>query len=108
MIGMRRSGRREDPGAGGVELRPGELGGLVLQSLLLAGSMGFAVAVILAQATPLPRPIAFVLGLEAGLLSSYPTMRLVARANGAPLGFAKWAAITLLPSGLGLTILMIV
>jgi hypothetical protein len=105
---MKRSGRRDDSLPGGVDLRPGELGGLVLQSVLLAGSMGFAVAVILSQATPLPRPIAFALGLEAGLLSSYPTMRLVARANGTSLGFAKWAAITLLPSGLGLTILLIV
>lgn len=105
---MRRSGRRDDSLPGGVELRAGELAGLVLQSLLLAGSMGFAMAVILSQTTPLPRPIAFGLGLEAGLLASYPTMRLVARANGTSLGFAKWAAITLLPSGLGLTILLIV
>ena len=92
----------------GVELRPGELGGLVLQSILLAGSMGFAVAILLARLDMLPRAIAFGLGLEAGLLASYPTMRLVARANGSALGFGKWAAITLLPAALGITILLIV
>lgn len=92
----------------GVELRPGEIGGLVLQSVLLAGSMGFAVAIILARFTIFPRPIAFGLGLEAGLLASYPTMRLVARSNGSRLGFGTWAAITLLPAALGITILLIV
>ncbi len=105
---MKDSRQRDDPSPGGVELRPGDLGGLLLQSLLLAGSMGFAVAIILAQVTALHRPIAFGLGLEAGLLSSYPTMRVVARANGSKLGFGKWAAITLLPAALGVTILLIV
>lgn len=97
-----------DPPRGGLEIRPGELGGLVLQSVLLAGSMGFVVAILLARITLLPRPIAFGLGLEAGLLSSYPTMRLIARANGSRLGFWTWAAITLLPAALGITILLVV
>lgn len=97
-----------DPPRGGVEIRPGELGGLVLQSVLLAGSMGFVVAILLARVAIFPRPIAFGLGLEAGLLSSYPTMRLIARANGSTLGFGTWAAITLLPAALGITILLVV
>jgi hypothetical protein len=99
--------RNPDP-QGGVELRPGELGGLVLQSVLLAGSMGFVVAILLARIMVLPRPVAFGLGLEAGLLASYPTMRLIARANGSRLGFWTWAAITLLPAALGITILLVV
>jgi hypothetical protein len=70
--------------------------------------MGFAVAIVVSQVTDLPRPIAFGLGLEGGLLSSYPTMRLVARANGSLLSFGKWAAITLAPAALGVTILLIV
>ncbi|HEY0788710.1 MAG TPA: hypothetical protein VGE86_08690 [Thermoanaerobaculia bacterium] len=93
---------------GGVELRPGELAGLVFQSALLAGSMGFVVAILLARIEIFPRPIAFGLGLEAGLLASYPTMRLIARANGSALGFWTWAAITLLPAALGITILLVV
>ncbi|HEU5161624.1 MAG TPA: hypothetical protein VFV54_00625 [Thermoanaerobaculia bacterium] len=105
---MKASERPRAPSRGIVDLQPGELAGLLLQSLLLAGSLGFAVAVILSQATTLPRPVSFGLGLEAGLLSSYPTMRLVARANGAVLGFGKWAAITLVPAALGVTILLIV
>ena len=105
---MKPSERPGVPTRGIVDLQPGELGGLLIQSLLLAGSMGFAVAVVLSQATGLPRPIAFGLGLEAGLLSSYPTMRLVARANQSALSFGKWAAITLLPAALGVTILLIV
>ncbi|HSN69057.1 MAG TPA: hypothetical protein VLV48_07415 [Thermoanaerobaculia bacterium] len=105
---MKASERPGAPARGIVDLQPGELGGLLLQSLLLAGSMGFAVAVILSQATALSRPIAFGIGLEAGLLSSYPTMRLVARANRSVLGFGKWAAITLVPATLGVTILLIV
>lgn len=96
------------PSPGGVELRPGELAGLVVQSVLLAGSMGFVVAILLARVSIFPRPIAFGLGLEAGLLASYPTMRLIARANGSTLGFWTWAAITLLPAALGITILLIV
>ncbi len=98
-----------DPGSRrGMELGPGELAGLVVQSVLLAGSMGFVVAILLARVTLLPRAIAFGLGLEAGLLASYPTMRLIARANGSRLGFWAWAAITLLPTALGTTILLVV
>ena len=107
-VPMKPSERPGVPSRGIVDLQPGELGGLLVQSLLLAGSMGFAVAVVLSQATGLPRPIAFGLGVEAGLLSSYPTMRLVARANRSVLGFGKWVAITLLPAALGVTILLIV
>ena len=65
-------------------------------------------AILLARVAIFPRPIAFGLGLEAGLLSSYPTMRLIARANGSTLGFGTWAAITLLPAALGITILLVV
>jgi hypothetical protein len=92
----------------GVSLRPGDLAGLVLQSVLLAGAMGFTVAVILGQAGVLPRPVAFGTGLEAGLLASYPTMKIVARANGSRLTFATWAGVTLAAAALGMTILLIV
>jgi hypothetical protein len=91
-----------------TELRPDDLAGLLVQSLLLAASLGFTAAIVLTQFTPLPRAIAFAGGLELGLLASYPTMRLIARANGSILGFWKWAAITVLPAGLGLAILLIV
>lgn len=93
---------------GGVEIRPEELAALVLQSVLLAASLAFVAAILLARLTPVPRAIAFGLGFEVGLLVSYPTMRIVARANGSSLSFLRWLAVTIVPAVLGITILSVV
>lgn len=90
-----------------IEITPEELAALLLQSILLAASLGFMAAIVLAQFTPTPRPLAFGLGLELGLMVSYPTMRIVARTNSARLGLAKWFLITLVPSSLGVLILAV-
>lgn len=96
------AGRRD------IGIAPEELAALVLQSILLAASLAFVAAILLSRLTPMPRPIAFGLGFEVGLLVSYPTMRIVARANGSRLGFWKWLAVTIVPAVLGITILSVV
>ncbi|MGH9456541.1 MAG: hypothetical protein ACRD2J_02760 [Thermoanaerobaculia bacterium] len=105
---MKRPAPPAPPGGRRVDIGPEELAGLVLQSILFAAALAFIASVLLARLTPLPRPLAFGIGLEAGLLSSYPTMRIVARANGAGLGFGTWAAVTIVPTALGVAILAVV
>lgn len=105
---VKRSLSERRPAGSRLEIGPGELAGLVLQSVLFAAALAFIAGVLLAGFTPLPRPVAFGAGLELGLLASYPTMRLVARANGSRLGFLSWAAVTLVPTALGVAILAVV
>ncbi|HVR43623.1 MAG TPA: hypothetical protein VMS56_09285 [Thermoanaerobaculia bacterium] len=93
------------PPAQEVRISPSELAALLLQSILLAASLGFAATIVLTRMTAIPRPIAFGLGLELGLLVSYPTIRIVARANGTQLGLGAWFLVTLLPAALAVTIL---
>lgn len=90
-----------------VWIGPAELAALLLQSMVLAASFGFMLATILGRFTSVPRPLAFGLGLEVGLLISYPTMRIIARAGGSSLPFLKWFAITLVPSALGITLVSV-
>lgn len=98
---------REGEGGRGVRVGPDELAALVFQSILLAASLGFMAAIVMSRILPVARPLAFGLGLEVGLLASYPTMRIVARANGTRLGFGKWFLVTLVPSVLAVTLLSI-
>lgn len=98
---------KEPRSTGPLYVQPGELVALLLQSLLLAASLGFMVATLLGRFTPLPRPFAVGLGLEAGLLVSYTTMRLVARSSGSSLGFLQWLAITTIPTGLGMVLVAV-
>ena len=65
------------------------------------------VATVLGRFTPFPRAVAFGIGLEVGLLISYPTMRIIARAGGSSLPFLKWFAITLVPSALGIALVSV-
>lgn len=106
---MERSGAHRDPQKGPeVRVGPDELAALLFQTILLAASLGFMAATVLSRLSPLPRPLAFGLGLEIGLLASYPTIRIVARSNGTVLGFWKWFGLTLVPSVLGITLLSVV
>lgn len=106
---MEGSGAPRDPqDERSVRVGPNELAALLFQSILLAASLGFMTAIVLSRLTPLPRPVAFGIGLELGLLASYPTMRIVARSHGTALGFWKWLGLTLVPSVLGITLLSVV
>lgn len=104
---MQPAPRPRPPAPGGVELRPGELAALLLQSILLAISVGFMAALLFGRYLPLSRPIAFGLGLEVGLLISFPTIRIVARSDGTDLRFSTWIGITLIPSALGIVLLTV-
>jgi len=90
-----------------VWIGPAELAALLLQSMVLAASFGFMLATVLGRFTSLPRAFAFGVGLEVGLLISYPTMRIIARSGGTPLSFLKWFAITLVPAALGVTLVSV-
>lgn len=92
------------PEKGGVWVGATELAALLIQSMALAASFGFMMATIMGRFTSLPRSLAFGVGLELGLLISYPTMRLIARSGGTSLGFLKWLAMTLVPAALGVTL----
>jgi hypothetical protein len=90
-----------------VWIGPAELAALLIQSMLLAASFGFMLATVLGRFTAFPRNLAFGIGLEVGLLISYPTMRIIARAGGNALPFLKWFAITLVPAALGITLVSV-
>lgn len=90
-----------------VWIGPAELAALLLQSMVLAASFGFMLATVLGRFTSFPRALAFGIGLEVGLLISYPTMRIIARAGGNALSFPKWFAITLVPTALGITLVSV-
>ena len=90
-----------------VWIGPAELAALLLQSMVLAASFGFMLATLLGRFTPFPRALAFGIGLEVGLLISYPTMRIIARSGGSSLPFLKWFAITLVPTALGIALVSV-
>ena len=87
-----------------VRITTGELAALLIQSVLFASATGLLAAILGMRLFAWPRPLAFGAGLELGLLLSYPTIRLVGRANGAQLGFGKWAAMTMVPTILAVLI----
>jgi hypothetical protein len=90
-----------------VWIGPAELAALLLQSMVLAASFGFMLATMMGRFTSVPRALAFGIGLEVGLLISYPTMRIIARSGGTSLPFLKWIAITLVPAALGITLVSV-
>ena len=79
----------------------------MLQSMVLAASFGFMLVTVMGRFTSLPRAVSFGLGLEVGLLISYPTMRIIARSGGTALPFWKWLAITLVPTALAITLVSV-
>jgi len=90
-----RSSRGDPPNSNdGIYVSHRELALLLFQSLLLGATTAFSVNVVLAHFDAIIRPAAASsAGLFCGLLASYQSIRLYARAGGYRLGFGKWLVI---------------
>lgn len=77
-----------------ITVTRGELAAFLLQSVLLAAAMAFSAAVVLQRAFSTPQSIASGIGLLIGMLCSYPTIRILGRADGIDFSFMKWFAIS--------------
>jgi hypothetical protein len=73
---------------------------LTVQSLLLAASMAVNALVFLRHYLGLRPAAAATLGLLAGLLAGYPSMRIFARGDGVQLPWYKWLAVAIAASGI--------
>ncbi|HEY5610564.1 MAG TPA: hypothetical protein VIL97_05110 [Thermoanaerobaculia bacterium] len=90
-----RSSRSDPPNSNdGIYVSHRELAFLLFQSLLLGATTAFSMKIVLAHFAEIIRPaVASSVGLFCGLLASYQSIRLYARAGGYRLGFAKWLVI---------------
>lgn len=78
----------------GIYISPLELTLLFFQSLLVGATTAFSAKYIFDDFAPMiPRILATAGGLFLGLLVSYPSIRVFARAGGYRLGFFKWFVI---------------
>lgn len=84
----------------GYGVTPGEILLLTVQSLLLAASLAVNALFFLRHYFGLSVAASSTVGLLAGLLVGYPTMRITARADGVALPFYKWAAVCLTAAGI--------
>ena len=62
---------------------------------MLAADMAFTAAILLPRALSVPRSVASGIGLLIGMLCSYPTIRILGRADGVQFSFLKWFAISI-------------
>lgn len=72
----------------------GEIAAFLLQSVALAAAMAFTSGVLLRRLFGWPLSFACGAGLLFGMLCSYPTIRLLGRADGIDFSFPKWFAIS--------------
>jgi hypothetical protein len=77
-----------------ITVSRGELAAFLLQSVLLAAAMAFSAAIVLQRTLLVPRSFASGIGLLIGMLCSYPTIRILGRADGVDFSFLKWFAIS--------------
>jgi hypothetical protein len=92
-----------DRGSERIFVTRGEIAGFLIQSVALASSMAFTTGVVIRQLLSWPLSLACGLGLLAGMLCSYPTIRLLARADGTQFSFVKWLAIAFSAAALAST-----
>jgi hypothetical protein len=78
----------------------GEVLLLTIQSLLLAASLAVNALVFLRHYLGLAPAAAATLGLLAGLVAGYPSMRILARGDGVQLPWYKWLAVAIAASGI--------
>ena len=83
-----------------IHISRGELAALLIQSVMLAAAMTFSVAIVFQRHAGMSRAIASGTGLLVGLLCSYPTIRMLGRADGINFSFYKWFAISLAAAAL--------
>ena len=95
--------QRRDPAH--FEVTPGEVLLLTVQSLLLAASLAVNALFFLRHYLGVSAAGASATGLLAGLIVSYPTMRIMAGADGVALPFYKWLAVCIAAAGIAFALL---
>ena len=92
-----------DRGPDRIFVTRGEIAGFLIQSVVLASSMAFTTGIVIRRLFSWPLSLACGLGLLAGMLCSYPTIRLLGRADGIQFSFVKWLAISFSAAALAST-----
>ena len=72
----------------------GELALFLVMSVMLAAAMAFSTAIVFQRGAGLSRAFASGFGLLVGLICSYPSIRILGRADGINFSFFKWFAIS--------------
>ena len=77
-----------------LQITRGELAAFLVQSVMLAAAMAFSAAIVFQRNVGMSRAFASGIGLLIGLVCSYPSIRVLGRADGINFSFFKWFAIS--------------